>query len=239
MKQRYLFFVLGCVLCLGGCNRTDDMEAQEKIETIEKVELEEAFDALDREFSSVIANVLSKEWIETESQEMYVFEKDGTGSISGVPFSYECGFSEKNEILLKLNMDDTEEERFYKVSVDTTGYGLELDGPGTRNDLYLLQDQVEFLEFSEERTKDILGTWKDQGENEYILREDGTMTVKGSERESEGTFSIVIWKEDGSIFLTLVSGGNVLQYEYEFLDQDTLKLWRKGSEEAHTWVRVQ
>lgn len=240
MKKRYLFFLLSSVLCLAGCRHTtEDAEAEKKIETIEKEELTEDFDTMDREFSSVIANVLSKEWTEAESQDAYVFEQDGTGSVSGASFSYYCGFSEENEILLKLVMDDTEEERFYKVSVDATGYGLELDGPGSKNDLYLLQDNVEILEFSDERAEDILGEWKDKSDNEYIFREDGTMTIKGSERESEGTFSVVIWKEDGSILLTLVSGGNSLEYEYEFSDHDTLKLWRKGLEEIHTWVRVQ
>lgn len=239
MKKRYLFFMLGCVMCLGGCTHNGDKEAEERIEKIEKEALAEAFDTMDREFSSIIANVLSKEWTEAGSQGSYLFEKDGTGSVSGVSFSYYCGFSEENEILLKLIMDDTKEERLYKVSVDATGYGLELDAPGTRNDLYLLQDNVEFLAFSDEKVKGILGEWKDKSDNEYIFRENGTMTVKGSERESEGSFSVVIRKEDGSILLTLVSGGNALEYEYEFTDEDTLQLWRKDSEEIHTWVRVQ
>lgn len=238
MKKRYLFFLLFSVLCLGGCQHTEDMEAEERIETIEKEALEESFDTIDREFSTLIANVLSKEWTEVESQESYVFEQDGTGTVSGEPFSYFCGFSEENDIILKLIMDDTEEERFYTVSVDETGYGLYLDGPGTRNDLYLMQDDVEILELSDERAKGLLGQWKDKSENEYSFRKDGMMTIKGSERESEGTFSVVIWKEDDSILLTLVSGGNALEYEYEFSDEDTLQLWRKGSEEVHTWVRA-
>lgn len=239
MKKRYLCLVLSVILSLGGCTHTGDMKDAERIERMEKEALEDAFDTMDREFSTIIANVLSKEWTEAGSQESYMFEKDGTGSVSGTQFSYFCGFSEENEILLKLVMDDTEEEYFYRVSVDQTGYGLELDGPGTQNDLYLLQDNVEFLDYTEERVKGILGSWKDQSDNEYVFRENGTMIVKSAEREREGTFRVVVWKEDGSILLTLVSGGNVLEYEYEFSAKDTLQLWRKGTEEIHTWVKVQ
>lgn len=227
MKKELFFLGLICAIFLTGCGDTAETEA-----------MADAFERMNREYSTVICNVLSKEWTEIQSDEIYLFTKEGEGTISGQSFSYYCGFDEKNQILLKIVMDETMEEDYYYVSVDETGYGLYLDGPGKDQDLYLMQSNVEVLNLADERAEGVLGEWKDQNDHRYIFRENGTMTVKGSAGDSDGTFSTVRWKEDGSLRLMLVTGSNAMDFQYEFSDADTLQLCRPGEETVHTWVRV-
>lgn len=233
MKKQLFFLGLICAVSLTGCG--DSAETEEK----ERAAMADAFDRMDREYSVVISNVLSKEWTETQSDEIYLFTKEGEGTVSGQSFSYFCGFDEDNQILLKIVMDETEEEDYYYVSVDETGYGLYLDGPGKDQDLYLMQNNVEVLDLADECVKDVIGEWKDQNDHRYIFRKNGTLQVKGSAGDSEGTFSAVRWKEDGSLRLMLLTGSNGMDFQYEFLDVDTLQLCRPGEDTVHTWERVQ
>ena len=71
-----------------------------------------------------------------------------------------------------------------------------------------------------------------------IFNEDGTMLIKGSQSETEGTFSVVEWKEDGSLLLTLVFGSDTMEFNYEFLsDGVTVQLCRPGTDIIHTWIK--
>lgn len=223
------FFVCGC----------ESAEELQKAENAEKEQMRDSFDRMDGEFSVIISNVLSKEWIEKDSNEIYVFTADGDGSVSGNDFSYYCGFDEENDIILKIVMDDTEEENYYYVSTDETGYGLYLDGPGKSSDLYLMQNNIELFELSDDQVKKILGEWSDQSDHRYIFKKDGTMQVKGTERDSQGSFRIARYKETGEVYLMLVTGSNSMEFLYEFINEDTLELCRPGTDTVHTWVRVQ
>lgn len=235
MKKRVCILLLTSAFFVCGCENTEELQ---NAENAEKEQMRDSFDRMDREFSVIISNVLSKEWIEKESNEIYVFSADGDGSVSGADFSYYCGFDEKNDIILKIVMDDTAKEAYYYVSTDETGYGLYLDGPGTENDLYLMQNNIELFDLSDEQTQKILGEWSDQNDHRYIFKKDGTMLVKGTERDSEGTFRIARYKETGEVYLMLVTGSNSMEFQYEFVNEDTLELCRPGTDTVHTWEKV-
>lgn len=229
MKKKLLALLFVGILALTGCQS----EEQEKTD-----KLMEAFESIGMEHSAVIMNVLSKEWVEAETNETYVFTKEGTGNISGDTFTYSCGFDEENNIALKIVMDESKEEKYYYVSTDDTGYGLHLDLAGEKEDVYILQNNVEFIDIKDERAAAIVGEWADKSDNRYIFNEDYTMLIKGSLSETEGTYSVVEWKEDGSLLLTLVFGGDTMEFNYEFLsDGVTVQLCRPGTDIVHTWIK--
>ena len=71
-----------------------------------------------------------------------------------------------------------------------------------------------------------------------IFKEDGSMLIKGSLSETEGTFSVVEWKEDGSLLFTLVFGSDTMEFNFEMLDDgNTMKLCRPGTDVIHTWIK--
>jgi len=229
MKKKLLALLFVGVLCLCGCQSEEEAK---------KDALQEAFENIGMEHSAVIMNVLSKEWIEVKSNETYVFTKEGTGDIAGETFTYSCGFDEENNIALKVTMDDSKEEKYFYVSTDGTGYGLNLDLAGEEEDVYLMQSNVELIDIADERAAAIVGEWADKSDNRYILNEDNTMLIKGSQSETEGTFSVVEWKEDGSVLLTLVFGSDTMEFTFEFLDDgNTMKLCRPGTDVIHTWIK--
>ena len=217
------------VLCLTGCQS----EEEEKKEA-----LQEAFENIGMEHSAVIMNVLSKEWVEADSKEIYAFTKEGTGEIAGAGFTYSCGFDDENNIALKITMDETKEEKYFYVSTDDTGYGLKLDLAGEEEDVYLIQNNIEIIDVSDECAAAVVGEWADKSDNRYILNDDNTMLIKGSQSETEGTFSVVKLKEDGSLLLTLVFGSDTMEFNFEFLDDgNTMKLCRPGTDIIHTWIK--
>lgn len=229
MKKKLLMLLFAAVLCLSGCQSEEEAK---------KEALQEAFENIGMEHSAVIMNVLSKEWVEADSKDTYVFTNEGTGDISGESFTYSCGFDEENNIALKITMDETKEEKYFYVSTDTTGYGLNLDLAGEEADVYLIQNNVELIDISDERAAAVVGEWADKSDNRYILNDDNTMLIKGSLSETEGTFSVVEWKEDGSILLTLVFGSDTMEFTFEFLDNgNTMQLCRPGTDVIHTWIK--
>ena len=228
MKKRLLALLFAGVLALSGCQSAEEAQKEKIMETFENIGME---------YSAVIMNVLAKEWTEVGGEDTYVFTTEGTGEISGNTFTYSCGFDEENNIALKMIMDDTEEERYYYVSTDDTGYGLNLEAAGEEKDVYLFQNNVELLELSDERAAGIIGEWADKSDNRYIFHEDRTMLIKGSQSETEGTFSVVEWKEDGSLLLTLVFGSDTMEFYYEFLSDGSIQLCRPGTDVVHTWIK--
>jgi hypothetical protein len=97
---------------------------------------------------------------------------------------------------------------------------------------------VELIDFADERVKFMVGEWADKSDNRYVFNEDGTMLIKGSQSETEGTFSVVEWKEDGKLLLTLVFGSDTMEFYYELLsDGTTVQLCRPGTDVIHTWIK--
>lgn len=229
MKKSLLALLFVGILCLSGCQSEEEAK---------KDALQEAFEDIGMEHSTVIMNVLSKEWVQVGGEDTYVFTKEGTGDISGDTFTYSCGFDEENNIALKIVMDDTKEEKYFYISTDDTGYGLHLDLADEGEDIYLFQNNVELIDLSDERAAAMIGEWADKSDNRYIFNEDGTMLIKGSQSETEGTFSVVERKEDGSLLLTLVFGSDTMEFNYEFLsDGVTVQLCRPGTDVIHTWIK--
>ena len=229
MKKSLLVLLLIGLMALTGCQSKEQAKADA---------IREAFENIGMEHSAVIMNVLSKEWEAVDSEDTYMFTKEGTGEISGQAFTYSCGFDEENRIALKIVMDENAEERYFYVSTDDTGYGLNLDLAGEGEDVYLLQTNIEMIDISDERAAAVLGEWADKSDNRYVFNDDNSMLIKGSHSETEGTFSVVEWKEDGTLLLTLVFGSDTMEFNFEFLDDgNTMKLCRPGTDVVHTWIK--
>ena len=229
MKKGLLALLFVSVLCLSGCQN----EAEKEKEAFQK-----AFETVDTKYSDAIKNVLTNEWAEVEGETVYVFTKEGTGDISGETFTYSCGFDAENKIAMKIVMDETKEEKYFYVSTDDTGYGLNLDLVGEEDDVYLMRTNVNVLDASDERVAAIVGEWADKSDNRYVFHEDGTMVIKGSESETEGYFSLVEMKEDGSLLFNLLFANDIMDFYYAMSDDgSTMTLCRPGTDMIHTWTR--
>ena len=86
MKKRLIALLFVSVLTVTGCQSAEEAEKEKIIE---------AFEHIGMEHSAVIMNVLSKEWVEADGEDFYVFTTEGTGDISGAAFTYTCGFDEE------------------------------------------------------------------------------------------------------------------------------------------------
>lgn len=225
MKRRWMVLLLAGLLCLTGCRSAEEKKQNE---------LMEAFEQMGVEHNEVIMAVLSKDWNVLDSEDTYTFTKEGTGNVSGEEFTYSCGFNEENDIMLQIVMDETEEEFHYLVSADDTGHGLYLESVTEDVTQHLILSNVKLLDVKEEAAA-LIGEWADKSDNRYILNDDETMVIKSADSEKEGTYSVA--ERDGIPLLTLVFGSNTLEFEYELLDDTTLRLCAPGTETLHTWIK--
>ena len=229
MKKGLLALLFVGVLCLSGCQS----EEKKEIEAFQK-----AFETVDTKYSEAIKTVMTNEWAENDGEDIYVFTQEGTGDISGETFTYSCGFDAENKIAMKVVMDETKEEKYFYVSTDKTGYGLNLDVVGSDEDLYLMRTNIELIALSDERAAGIVGEWADKSDNRYVFREDGTMVIKGSASDIEGTFSLVKLEEEGNLIFTLLFANDIMDFYYEMSeDGSTMKLCRPGTDVIHTWTK--
>ena len=85
-------------------------------------------------------------------------------------------------------MDGEEKEQLYAIEDDTTGYGLKLKSLDGGKDMELFQSDIKRIDISDAQASGLLGTWKDDNENEYTFKKDGTVVIKGSSGKTKGTF---------------------------------------------------
>lgn len=239
MKKRILMLLAVAAICfVSGCSE-------------EKKAGESTTDEVDQFASSVqnsggegillpsesVTKVLSDTWVVSGSDEIYVFEEDGTGAKDGGSFTFECGFDDEKNITLKIVMDDTKEESLYAISSDDTGYGIDLTSLDEGENLKLLPENLEFMENSDERVQGLLGTWSDGSGNQYTFEEDGKVTIESSDSETEGTFNAVA-DENGNLFFRLRVEGGSLEFEYKLSeDGNSVDLVSPGTDTIHTWTK--
>lgn len=227
MRKKLLILLCVGILGLTGCQSEEEKQKQEAME---------AFESMGVAHDEVVVSILSKKWNALGSEAVYEFTKDGNGNVSGTEFTYTCGFNEDNEILLQISMKDSKDVFHYFVSSDDTGHGLLLESADGEGVLHLIPEGVELLDISDERAAFFVGEWADKSDNRYIFDKDFTMKIKGSDSENEGTYSVVV--RDGVPLITLVFGGNTLEFEYELLeDGQTVKLCMPGTDTVHTWIK--
>ena len=225
MKKRWLILLMAGMFCLTGCQ-----SAEEK----QQAAMLEAFEQMGVEPNEVVRSVLAKEWKVLNSEAVYQFTKEGTGTVSGENFTYSCGFDVDNKIMLHMTMEDTAEEFYYFVSSDDTGHGLYLEPVQQTETIHLILANVELLDIKDEAFV-FIGEWVDKSDNRYVLNDDGTMRIHGADSDKEGTYSVA--RRDGVELFTLVFGSNTLEFAYEFLDETTVRLCAPGTEIIHTWVK--
>ena len=134
-------------------------------------------------------------------------------------------------------MDDGSAENLYAISTDSTGYGMDLTALDGGADLKFLPEDLEFLSTDDARIADLVGTWADENGNEYVFGSDGSLLIRSSDGETEGTFSAVADAKDGLFFRIVVEGGS-LEYGFELSDDgNTLDLASPGTDVIHTWTK--
>ncbi len=227
MKKIMFFFLTIAVLCMIGCQ-----SAEEK----QKEEIKEAFENIGIDHETVVRSVLSKKWNVRGSETTYEFTKEGTGSVSGEIFSYECGFDENHQIMVMMTMEASGETYYYYVSSDDTGHGLFFESASDGKKLHLINADVILLDMSDTRAAKIAGEWADRSDNRYILNDDFTMLIKGSESDTKGTYSVAVKEE--LLLLTLVFEENTLEFTWELSENgNSVNLKAPGTDTVHTWVR--
>lgn len=226
MKKRFAVLAMIGVLALTGCQAAEADREKQFAESLEDAGVS---------YDSVVMNVLAKEW-KAENGDIYTFTKDADGTISGEAFTYTCGVDENNEIVLQIVMDASEETRNYYVTTDETGYGLYLEPAGGGERIYILQTNVSLLGTDDALVAGLFGEWADKSDNRYIFNEDGTMQIKGSSGDREGTYSVA--ETDNGIILKMLFGADELEFNYEFSDDGhTMELVAPGTETVHTWTK--
>ena len=175
---------------------------------------------------------------EAGTESVYDLKEDGTGTLDGKALTFECGFDEDDNITMGIKMDGEEKEQLYAIEDDTTGYGLKLKSLDGGKDMELFQSDIKRIDISDAQASGLLGTWKDDNENEYTFKKDGTVVIKGSSGKTKGTFGVVKDAE-GILKLNLVMEGGSLEYEYTLSEDHTvLELCSPGTDTIHRWTKA-
>lgn len=240
MKKKILLLmaVIAAVFCLSSCGKDEKKAGDSATEKVDEMasQVQESVDGVDLPSESV-TKAVSNTWIVPDTGEIFILQTDGTGSRDGVPFTFECGFDDENNITLKIMMDDGSAENLYAISTDSTGYGMDLTALDGGADLKFLPEDLEFLSTDDARIADLVGTWADESGNEYVFGSDGSLLIRSSDGETEGTFSAVADAKDGLFFRIVVEGGS-LEYGFELSDDgNTLDLASPGTDVIHTWTK--
>lgn len=239
MKKRFLILVLAAVFCVTGCGDKNE-PAKSKTEEVDKY-AQEAGENGEQGLiapSEAVKNLLIKTWNVDGGNDVYTMKADGTGTKNEDPFTFECGFDEDNNITLEITLDGSDDSELYAISSDYTGYGLNLASLNGDGDIRLVPADLEFLEMTDQRTEGILGEWADESGNEYVFKDDNTLTIKGSDGDTEGTYSAV-QNAEGTLLLNLVVPGGSLEFAYTLSDDQTqIELCSPGTDVVHVWTKV-
>lgn len=244
MKKKIFILLLVCLFCVTGCQGEDEAKAPgEKQEAVSEEDSEKKAEALEEAFgdymiepNEALKAVFSKSWDVRGTADVYMLETDGTGLKNEEPFTYECGFDEENNIILKFFMDGGEETAYIAAS-DATGYGLDLTPVADGEFMNFFPTDLTLLEVSDERAAGLVGTWKDDNGNEYVFQESRELLIKGNEAETPGSWC-AIEKEDGTLIINLVVEGGSLEFEYKVIDEGkTLELYNRSGESWYYWYR--
>ena len=227
MKKLAIALLLSAAIMMTGCqgDKTGDTPAASKTE-----EVNQASDELKEKLgdgyilpSEAVTKVLAKKWDVVGTESVYDLKEDGTGTLDGKALTFECGFDEDDNITMGIKMDGEEKEQLYAIEDDTTGYGLKLKSLDGGKDMELFQSDIKRIDISDAQASGLLGTWKDDNENEYTFKKDGTV-VKDAE---------------GILKLNLVMEGGRLEYEYTLSEDHTvLELCSPGTDTIHRWTKA-
>ena len=239
--MKKMWVMLGvCLVMLTGCQNSEQVENLPKEQTVTREETTAALEEVLSDYiiqpNDALKMVFSKSWDVTDSEDVYVLEMDGTGKKNEEAFTYECGFDEKNNIVLKINME--EESTAYLAVSDATGYGLDLTPVNGGTSVNLFPSDLTLLEMSDDKVTGLFGTWEDASGNEYEFGEDGTLLIKGKENDTPGHWC-AIEKENGRIIVNLLVTGGSLEFEYEIQEEGkTLALYNRSAETWYYWNRL-
>ena len=239
MKKIIVAVFLAAAVLMTGCQGKTEEPAQSMTEKVNQAsnELREKLGDGYITPSESVKKVMAKKWNVIGTDSVYDLKEDGTGTLDGKPLTFQCGFDEENNITLGIQMDGEKQEQVYAITTDETGYGVNLESLDGGEDLQLFQADIELLDSSDPKAAAFVGTWKDDSENEYVLKKDRTAVIKGSSGESKGTYSVVK-NAQGMEILNLVMPGGSLEYEYTFREENTVvELCSPGTESVHRWTR--
>lgn len=246
MKRTLVALIFVSLLAVTGCQGEEEVKAASEKQIAEESEnseekaaaFEEAYGEYIIEPNDALKSVFSKSWDVKGTEDVYVLESDGTGTRNGEALTYECGFDEENNIVLKFIMEGESEGSIYIVTADNTGYGLDLVPAVEGETMKLFPTNMTLLDSSDERVAGVAGTWKDENENEYIFDEAGTMTIKGSDGDADGTWSAIEKEEEGVVIIYLLLEGGSLEFEYEIQDEGkTMALYNRSAETWYYWYK--
>lgn len=234
MRKRLFALLLAAMLCMTMAACGDDNT--DKVDELASL-MQEMGSTGFLTPSQSVTNAMAKKWVVVDSDDIYVMNTDGTGTLNDEEFTFECGFNKDNKITISMKIDGKEE--VYLISTDETGYGVILDGSKGAKDKVLLPADLEFLSLDDERVAGIVAEWKDASGNIYKLGKDFDLVIDGVKSDSEGTYSVV-QNADGEFFLNLVIKGSAFEYGFNLDDANgELELWGADSDSdaTHIWTK--
>lgn len=239
MKKTIVALFLSAAVLITGCQGKAEEPAQSKTEAVDQAsnELKEKLGDGYITPSESVQKVMAKQWKVVGKETVYDLKEDGTGTVDGKALTFQCGFDEENHITLGIKPDGSEKEQIYAITPDETGYGLNLKSLDGGENLYLFQADIELLDSSDPEVAALVGTWKDDSGNEYILKENRAVVIKGSSGESKGTYSVVKNAQGVRIFNLVMPRGS-LEYEYTLSEENTVvELCSPGTDTVHRWSK--
>lgn len=239
MKKTIVALFLSAAVLMTGCQGNTEEPVQSKTEAVDQAsnELKEKLGDGYITPSESVQKVMAKQWKVVGEETVYDLKEDGTGTVDGKALTFQCGFDEENHITLGMKPDGSEKEQIYAITPDETGYGLNLKSLDGGEDLYLFQADIELLDSSDPEVAALVGTWKDGSGNEYILKENRAVVIKGSSEETKGTYSVVKNGQGDRIFNLVMPGGS-LEYEYTLSEENTvIELCSPGTDTVHRWTK--
>lgn len=233
--------ILAAAITMTGCQGS---KQEEKPAASKTEEVNQASDELKEKLgdgyilpSEAVTKVLAKKWDVVGTESVYDLKEDGTGTLDGKALTFECGFDEDDNITMGIKMDGEEKEQLYAIEDDTTGYGLKLKSLDGGKDMELFQSDIKRIDISDAQASGLLGTWKDDNENEYTFKRRNCCD-QGSSGKTKGTFGVVKDAE-GILKLNLVMEGGSLEYEYTLSEDHTvLELCSPGTDTIHRWTKA-
>lgn len=237
--KKMLIMLAFCLVVMAGCQNKEQTENLPQEQSVAKEQttavLEEVLSDYIIQPNDALKMVFSKSWDVTGAEDVYVLEMDGTGKKNEETFTYECGFDEENNIVLKMNMEN--ESIAYIAVSDATGYGLDLTPIDKGTAMNLFPSDMTLLEMSDEKVTGLFGIWEDASGNGYEFGEDGTLMIRGKEADTPGHWC-AIEKENGKVIVNLLVTGGSLEFEYEIQEEGkTLALYNRGAETWYYWTR--
>ena len=175
MKKLAAVLILAAAITMTGCQGS---KQEEKPAASKTEEVNQASDELKEKLgdgyilpSEAVTKVLAKKWDVVGTESVYDLKEDGTGTLDGKALTFECGFDEDDNITMgDQDGRGKRKNSCMRLRMIRQGYGLKLKHWTEARIWNCFQSDIKRIDISDAQASGLLGTWKDDNENEYTFQ---------------------------------------------------------------------